>query len=208
MAQIVNQLGGVGRVNAAPNQRRNDFVIGAIGFSELYGDVNIRRGAILRNITASDSITGNGGHIQAWRTRRFWFCSDSLETLPYFSAMLIAFNKPYGVLSQFTRDASRHRPLAEFGFPKNVYPVGRLDADSEGLLLLSDEPQLNQLLLHPRHAHQREYWVQVERVPTAQALRRLEAGLVGTGPRHAALPSVEARAATGDSTARSAHSLP
>ena len=51
--------------------------------------------------------------------------------------MLIAFNKPYGVLSQFTADASAYRPLSEFGFPKDVYPIGRLDADSEGLLLLS-----------------------------------------------------------------------
>jgi len=47
------------------------------------------------------------------------------------------------VLSQFTRDDSPNRPLAEFGFPKGVYPLGRLDADSEGLLLLSDEPHLN-----------------------------------------------------------------
>ena len=53
--------------------------------------------------------------------------------------MLIAFNKPFGVLSQFTGDGSPNRALAEFGFPKNVYPIGRLDADSEGLLLLSDE---------------------------------------------------------------------
>jgi 23S rRNA pseudouridine2457 synthase len=97
--------------------------------------------------------------------------------------VLLAFNKPYGVLSQFTRDGSPHRPLAEFGFPKNVYPVGRLDADSEGLLLLSDEPELNQLLLHPRHSHQREYWAQVEQVPTAEALRRLGAGLVVQGHR-------------------------
>ena len=53
--------------------------------------------------------------------------------------MLLAFNKPYGVLSQFTPDRSPNRPLAEFGFPPRVYPIGRLDADSEGLLLLSDE---------------------------------------------------------------------
>ena len=66
--------------------------------------------------------------------------------------MLIAFNKPYGVLSHFTTDGSPNRTLAEFGFPKNVYPIGRLDADSEGLLLLSDEPALNERLLHPRHA--------------------------------------------------------
>ena len=71
--------------------------------------------------------------------------------------MLIAFNKPYGVLSQFTGDGSANRTLAEFQLPKDVYPIGRLDADSEGLLLLSDEPAWNEKLLHPRHAHEREY---------------------------------------------------
>ena len=57
--------------------------------------------------------------------------------------MIIAFHKPFGVLSQFTPDGSKHRTLAEFDFPKGMYPVGRLDAESEGLLLLSDEPELN-----------------------------------------------------------------
>ena len=79
--------------------------------------------------------------------------------------MLIAYHKPYGGLSRFTPDRSPNRTLAEFGFPKDVYPIGRLDADSEGLLLLSDEAALNERLLHPRHAHEREYWVQVERIP-------------------------------------------
>jgi 23S rRNA pseudouridine2457 synthase len=65
-----------------------------------------------------------------------------------------------------------------FGFPKTVYPIGRLDADSEGLLLLSDEPSLNERLLHPRHSHEREYWVQVERIPTPEGLQKLTAGLV------------------------------
>src|SRR5690349_13175124 len=97
--------------------------------------------------------------------------------------MLIAFNKPYGVLSQFTVDGSVHRPLSSFGFPRNVYPIGRLDADSEGLLLLSDEPELNQRLLQPRHAHQREYWVQIEGVPADKDLRRLEQGVVVQGRR-------------------------
>jgi len=91
--------------------------------------------------------------------------------------VLIAFHKPYGVLSQFTPDGSPNRTLAEFGFPKQVYPIGRLDADSEGLLLLSDEPDLNARLLHPRHAHEREYWVQVERIPTTDALRQLKQGV-------------------------------
>ena len=87
--------------------------------------------------------------------------------------MLIAFHKPYGVLSQFTSDGSPNRMLAEFGFPKGVYPIGRLDADSEGLLLLSDEAELNERLLHPRNAHEREYWVQVERIPAADSLSKL-----------------------------------
>src|SRR3954464_6461956 len=100
--------------------------------------------------------------------------------------MLIAFNKPYGVLSQFTPDGSPNRPLAEFGFPKNIYPIGRLDADSEGLLLLSDEPELNQRLLHPKHAHEREYWAQVERIPASEALRKMEKATVIQG--HKTLP--------------------
>jgi 23S rRNA pseudouridine2457 synthase len=95
--------------------------------------------------------------------------------------MLIAFNKPYGVVSQFTLDGSPHRTLAEFGFPKNVYPIGRLDADSEGLLLLSDEPEWNERLLHPRHAHEREYWAQLERIPTPGVLKQLEHGVVVQG---------------------------
>jgi 23S rRNA pseudouridine2457 synthase len=92
--------------------------------------------------------------------------------------VLLAFNKPYGVLSQFTPEpGSRWRTLAEFGLPKDVYPLGRLDADSEGLLLLSDEPGLNSRLLDPEQRHRREYRVQVERVPTGEALARLAAGM-------------------------------
>lgn len=91
--------------------------------------------------------------------------------------MLIAFNKPFGVLSQFTSDGSKNRMLAEFEFPKNVYSIGRLDADSEGLLLLSDEPEWNAKLLQPRHAHEREYWVQVERIPSPEQLKKLERGI-------------------------------
>lgn len=92
--------------------------------------------------------------------------------------MVIAFHKPFGVLSQFTPDGSRHRTLAQFDFPANVYPIGRLDAESEGLLLLSDEPELNARLLHPTNAHVRVYWAQVERVPTSEALQQLENGAV------------------------------
>jgi 23S rRNA pseudouridine2457 synthase len=95
--------------------------------------------------------------------------------------VLIAFNKPFGVLSQFTSDRSQHRALSEFGFPKNVYPIGRLDADSEGLMLLSDDPEWNEKLLHPRHAHEREYWAQVEKIPSPESLKQLEKGILVQG---------------------------
>ncbi len=95
--------------------------------------------------------------------------------------MLLAFNKPFGVLSQFSPDGSPNRTMAEFGFPKNVYAIGRLDADSEGLLLLSDEPALNEQLLHPSQGHRRIYWAQVERIPSAEALAQLEGGVLVQG---------------------------
>jgi 23S rRNA pseudouridine2457 synthase len=95
--------------------------------------------------------------------------------------VLIAFHKPYGVISQFTGDGSSNRTLGGFGFPKNVYPIGRLDADSEGLLLLSDEPGWSERLLNPRHAHEREYWVQVEKIPTPAVLKELERGVAIQG---------------------------
>jgi 23S rRNA pseudouridine2457 synthase len=95
----------------------------------------------------------------------------------------MAFHKPYGVISQFTPDGSPNRTLAEFGFPKNIYPIGRLDADSEGLLLLSDEPALNERLLHPRQAHARIYWAQVEKIPTVESLKKLEKGVIIQGRR-------------------------
>jgi 23S rRNA pseudouridine2457 synthase len=95
--------------------------------------------------------------------------------------VLLAFHKPYGVLSQFTSHGSPHRTLAAFGFPKHVYAIGRLDADSEGLLLLSDEARLNTRILDPGNAHRREYWAQVERIPNQDALNRLEQGMTIQG---------------------------
>jgi 23S rRNA pseudouridine2457 synthase len=92
--------------------------------------------------------------------------------------MLLALNKPYGVLSQFTPEpGSAWRTLADFKLPPKTYALGRLDADSEGLLLLSDEPGLNSRLLDPAAAHPREYWTQVERIPTADALAQLARGV-------------------------------
>ena len=90
--------------------------------------------------------------------------------------MVIAFHKPYGVLCQFTPDLPGQRTLADFGFPPGVYPVGRLDMDSEGLLLLSDEPEFNNRLLDPKTAHPRTYLAQVEGTPTPEAVAMLERG--------------------------------
>ncbi len=96
--------------------------------------------------------------------------------------MILAFHKPYGVLSQFmlpenTPATSQNRTLAEFGFPRGVYPIGRLDWDSEGLLLLSDESEWNDRLLHPRHAHERTYHAQVEGTASEEAMARLRKGI-------------------------------
>ena len=90
--------------------------------------------------------------------------------------MVIAFHKPYGVLCQFTPDQPGQRTLAEFGFPPGVYPVGRLDLDSEGLLLLSDEAGFNHRLLDPGTAHPRTYLVQVEGIPVPEVLEKLARG--------------------------------
>ena len=97
--------------------------------------------------------------------------------------MLIALHKPYGILSQFTPDGSPNETLASLRLPPRVYPLGRLDADSEGLLLLSDEPGLNHRLLDPSAAHPRVYWAQVERIPSPEALQRLASGVMVQGQR-------------------------
>jgi 23S rRNA pseudouridine2457 synthase len=92
--------------------------------------------------------------------------------------VLIAFNKPYGVLCQFTdRGMPARRTLADFGLPPGVYPAGRLDFDSEGLLLLTDDGALAHRLTEPRHRQPKTYWVQVEGGPTADQLQALRDGV-------------------------------
>ena len=94
-------------------------------------------------------------------------------------ARLIAFNKPYGVLSQFT-DAGSPSPrptLSGFIAVPGVYPAGRLDRDSEGLLLLTDDGALQARISHPRHKAAKTYLVQVEGEPDAAVLARLRQGV-------------------------------
>jgi 23S rRNA pseudouridine2457 synthase len=93
--------------------------------------------------------------------------------------MLVAFNKPYGVLCQFTdRSTPPRRTLAEFGLPPGVYPAGRLDFDSEGLLLLTDDGRLAHRLTDPRHKLPKTYRVQVEGDPDETRLQALRRGVL------------------------------
>jgi 23S rRNA pseudouridine2457 synthase len=89
----------------------------------------------------------------------------------------IIFHKPFGVLSQFTQESPQHITLKQYIDVPDVYPVGRLDWDSEGLLLLTNDGQLQHRLAHPRFGHQRTYWAQVERIPTLDAINQLQTGV-------------------------------
>ncbi|PKL75027.1 MAG: pseudouridine synthase [Candidatus Melainabacteria bacterium HGW-Melainabacteria-1] len=90
---------------------------------------------------------------------------------------LIAY-KPFNVLTQFSGEkADETLQALNYNFPKDVYPVGRLDKDSEGLLLLTNDKRLNHRLLDPKFKHEREYWAQVEKVPTDAALAQLSKGV-------------------------------
>ncbi|UCH53457.1 MAG: pseudouridine synthase [Pseudomonadota bacterium] len=100
---------------------------------------------------------------------------------------LIAFNKPFNVLTQFT-DAAGRATLANYIAQRNVYPVGRLDRDSEGLVLLTDDGRLKQRLSDPRFKVPKTYWAQVEGEPTQAALNLLRRGVtLSDGPTRPAL---------------------
>ncbi|TQV73540.1 pseudouridine synthase [Exilibacterium tricleocarpae] len=100
-------------------------------------------------------------------------------------ARLILFNKPFGVLSQFS-DSGKRATLADYITLSQVYPAGRLDRDSEGLLLLTDEGKLQHRISHPDHKLPKTYWVQVEGVAGAEAVEQLRRGVtLKDGPARA-----------------------
>ncbi len=87
-----------------------------------------------------------------------------------------AIYKPFGMLSQFTQEGNKATLGELHEFEKDVYPVGRLDSDSEGLLLLTNDKRVNHLLLNPKHKHSRTYLVQVDGAITKEALKELRSG--------------------------------
>ncbi|MCB1739529.1 MAG: pseudouridine synthase [Gammaproteobacteria bacterium] len=109
-------------------------------------------------------------HAQGARRRQ------TASTEPKAPVRLIAFNKPYGVLCQFRAQAGKVTLASYIDIP-GVYPAGRLDEDSEGLLLLTNDGRLQHRLSHPRHKLDKTYLVQVERMPDAKALEALRRGV-------------------------------
>ena len=102
----------------------------------------------------------------------------SLNNFKYF-----ILNKPYGVLSQFTDKEGRKTLGDIYKFPKDVYSVGRLDMDSEGLLLLTNDKSLTNFLLNPVYEHEKEYYVQVEGIPKESSLEKLRNGVLINGKK-------------------------
>jgi 23S rRNA pseudouridine2457 synthase len=100
----------------------------------------------------------------------------NFEIAVFADEMLIAFNKPFNVLCQFS-DAVGRRTLADFVTVRNVYPAGRLDYDSEGLVLLTDDGALQKRIADPRHRTKKIYLAQVERIPDDKALALLRRGV-------------------------------
>ncbi|MGO1080962.1 pseudouridine synthase [Inquilinus sp. CA228] len=143
------------------------------------------RTAPRRPLTSSRKIAGDAGATkpgaakpgERWREERRKRPSPEPDQARY-----VVFHKPYGVLSQFTPEG-RWRGLNEFGLPPGIYAAGRLDADSEGLLLLTDDGPLIKRLLDPKHGHPRTYLAQVEGDPAEEALAALAGGIALTdGP--------------------------
>jgi 23S rRNA pseudouridine2457 synthase len=122
-----------------------------------------------------------GGFLFPSKNSKYLFSLDDISSENSMKSkrkIYIVFYKPYGVLSQFTREAG-YFSLADFGpFPQNTYAAGRLDADSEGLLLLTNDNVMKHRLTDPKFEHERTYLVQVEGIPDGDDIERLQHGII------------------------------
>lgn len=152
----------------------------------LYGDARAQRqgleGQLLhaRRLQLADPLSGQEIVVEAPLPEELlrWLEPSAPPSTAQAAHRYILFHKPYGVLSQFTATSADERCLDAFGLPPRVYPVGRLDKDSEGLLLLTDDGPAQHDLADPANQKEKTYWVQVEGAPDAGALQRLAAGVV------------------------------
>lgn len=148
----------------------------------LYGrDVGALPGQLLhaRSLVFTDPIGGEEIAIQAPLPDRFAdFERGTVRSGARKGKRYLAFYKPYGVLCQFTSNYPGEPCLGDFGLPRDVYPVGRLDKDSEGLVLLSNDGKSHVEMSDPKQGRPKTYWVQVEGIPTDAKLRALAEGLV------------------------------
>lgn len=132
------------------------------------------------SVTKSRDLNSLGVNVELFGEKNSGTRRRHKEQHAILRSMLIAFHKPYGVVSQFTQPSTARievPTLGGFGFPPNVYPIGRLDMDSEGLLLLSDERRITDSLLNPKSRVKKTYWAQVENIPSDTALERLREGV-------------------------------
>ncbi|MEP7062695.1 MAG: pseudouridine synthase [Betaproteobacteria bacterium] len=124
---------------------------------------------------------------------------------------IVLLHKPYGVMCQFTPDGAR-RTLADFVSQRDVYPAGRLDADSEGLVVLTNDGALQARIAEPRHRLTKTYWVQVEGTPTAAQLAQLRRGVAlrdfTTAPARAGVIDEPAQLAPRDPPIRVRKAIP
>jgi 23S rRNA pseudouridine2457 synthase len=104
--------------------------------------------------------------------------SNKIKSFKTNKLQYVLFYKPYGVLCQFTKDTPEQKSLADFNLPKDIYPAGRLDKDSEGLLLLSNDGPLIDRITSPKNEKSKTYLVQVEGIPSESSLDKMRKGLI------------------------------